>query len=126
MDFNELTNWIPAFVILTLIIIGAIYWKRSSTQYKIEALKQNVKAKKKEETFEGAITGLLDSAPKNLEQIESEIATLKAKGATPEMLARLESERDMLKLAVKYGHLAKPLGGTIGKLLEKLVGGIGN
>lgn len=125
MEINQLLDFVPLFIILTIITIGVVYWKRSSDSYRIEQLKQVTKEKKKEETFEGAIKSLLDSAPNNLKQIESEIATLKAKGATPDMLKRLESERDMLSLAVKYGHLAKPLGGTVGKILEKFVGRLG-
>ena len=71
---------------------------------------------------------------KNLAQVESEIMTIRQeaikKGMTEEqvkpLLARLESEKDLLKLASKYGHLAKPLGGSVGKILEKVLGGIGN
>ena len=51
------------------------------------------------------------------------------KGMTEEqvkpLLARLESEKDLLKLASKYGHLAKPLGSSVGKVLEKVLGGLG-
>ena len=93
------------------------------------------KIKQKEtESFSGAINEMIDSAPKNLAQVESEIMTIRQeaikKGMTEEqvkpLLARLESEKDLLKLASKYGHLAKPLGGSVGKILEKVLGGIGN
>ena len=50
-------------------------------------------------------------------------------GINPEelkiLLSRLESERDMLKFATKYGKVFKPLGGTVGKVLEKVLGGLG-
>jgi hypothetical protein len=130
---EELTPWIPVFVILAIGITGAIFWKRQSVKLQIEELKEGKKAQKKKETFGGAIEDMINTAPNNLKQIESEIATLKAnavkQGLTPEqtkeMLKRLESERDMLNLAVKYGNLAKPLAGSLGKLLEKVMGGIG-
>ena len=101
--------------------------------YKVAQVKQGKIQKKETESFSGAINEMIDSAPKNLAQVESEIMTIRGeavkKGMTEEqlkpLLARLESEKDLLKLASKYGHLAKPLGGSVGKILEKVLGGLG-
>ncbi len=120
-----LIDWIPTWVILSIITIGLLSWYRIRTGYKKEQMKAVGKEKKKGETFEGAIDSLLSSAPKNLKTIESEIETLKAKGATPDMLKRLESERDMLTYAVKYGDLAKPLIKPFGGLFTKILNSIG-
>ena len=122
---QTLIEWLPTWVILSIIFIGALTYYRMRTSYRIQQMKELGKEKKKGETFEGAIGDLLNSAPKNLKTIESEIATLKAKGATPEMLKRLESERDMLVYAVKYGDLAKPLVQPLGKFFTKILNGIG-
>ena len=101
--------------------------------YKVQEVKQGKIKQKENESFSGAINEMIDSAPKNLAQVESEIMTIRGeavkKGMTEEqlkpLLARLESEKDLLKLASKYGHLAKPLGGSVGKILEKVLGGLG-
>jgi hypothetical protein len=101
--------------------------------YKVAQVKQGKVKQKESESFSGAINEMIDSAPKNLAQVESEIMTIRANAAKQGMtedqvkplLARLESEKDLLKLASKYGHLAKPLGGSVGKILEKVLGGLG-
>ena len=129
-----LINWIPVFVVLSIVVIGLLKYASIRSRYKVTQLKQGKIAKKESESFSGAINEMIDSAPKNLAQVESEIMTIRQeaikKGMTEEqvkpLLARLESEKDLLKLASKYGHLAKPLGGSVGKILEKVLGGIGN
>ena len=129
-----LINWIPVFVVLSIVVIGLLKYASIRSRYKVTQLKQGKIAKKESESFTGAINEMIDSAPKNLAQVESEIMTIRQeaikKGMTEEqvkpLLARLESEKDLLKLASKYGHLAKPLGGSVGKILEKVLGGIGN
>jgi hypothetical protein len=129
-----LINWIPIFVVLSIVVIGLLKYAKIRATYKVSKLKQGKIQQKESESFSGAISEMIDSAPKNLAQVESEIMTIRAeavkKGLTEEqvkpLLSRLESEKDLLKLASKYGHLAKPLGGSIGKVLEKVLGGLGN
>jgi len=129
-----LINWIPVFVVLSIVVIGLLKYAKIRASYKVTKLKQGKIQQKESESFSGAINSMIDSAPSNLAQVESEIMTIRQeaikKGMTEEqvkpLLARLESEKDLLKLASKYGHLAKPLGGSVGKILEKVLGGIGN
>ena len=128
-----LITWIPVFVILSIIVIGLLKYSSIRATYKVQEVKQGKIKQKETESFSGAINEMIDSAPKNLAQVESEIMTIRGeavkKGMTEEqlkpLLARLESEKDLLKLASKYGHLAKPLGGSVGKILEKVLGGLG-
>jgi len=128
-----LITWVPVFVILSIIVIGLLKYSSIRATYKVQEVKQGKIQKKETESFSGAINEMIDSAPKNLAQVESEIMTIRGeavkKGLTEEqvkpLLARLESEKDLLKLASKYGHLAKPLGGSVGKILEKVLGGLG-
>ena len=130
---NFLITWIPVFVILTIVVIGLLKFSSIRATYKVQEVKQGKIKTKEKESFGGAISEMIDSAPKNLAQVESEIMTIRAeaikKGLTEEqvkpLLARLESEKDLLKLASKYGHLAKPLGSSVGKILEKVLGGLG-
>jgi len=130
---NFLITWIPVFVILTIVVIGLLKFSSIRATYKVQEVKQGKIKTKEKESFSGAISEMIDSAPKNLAQVESEIMTIRAeaikKGMTEEqvkpLLARLESEKDLLKLASKYGHLAKPLGSSVGKILEKVLGGLG-
>ena len=129
-----LFTWLPVFVVLSIVVIGLLKYASIRSRYKVTQLKQGKIQKKESESFSGAINEMIDSAPKNLAQVESEIMTIRQeaikKGMTEEqvkpLLARLESEKDLLKLASKSGHLAKPLGGSVGKILEKVLGGIGN
>ena len=129
-----LITWLPVFVVLSIIVIGLLKYASIRSRYKVAEVKQAKATKKESESFSGAINEMIDSAPKNLAQVESEIMTIRQeaikKGMTEEqvkpLLARLESEKDLLKLASKYGHLAKPLGGSVGRILEKVLGGIGN
>ena len=128
-----LITWVPVFVILSIIVIGLLKYSSIRATYKVQEVKQGKIKQKENESFSGAINEMLDSAPANLAQVESEIMTIRGeavkKGMTEEqlkpLLARLESEKDLLKLASKYGHLAKPLGGSVGKILEKVLGGLG-
>ena len=134
MSPEQLLDFIPYFIIIGMVIMGLAYYAKVRATYKIKQVSAINKRKKDSETFGGAINDMIDSAPKNLAQVESEIMTIRQeaikKGMTEEqvkpLLARLESEKDLLKLASKYGHLAKPLGGSVGKILEKVLGGIGN
>ena len=129
-----LFTWLPVFVVLSIIVIGLLKYAKIRASYKVTKLKQGKIQQKESESFSGAINEMIDSAPKNLAQVESEIMTIRQeaikKGMTEEqvkpLLSRLESEKDLLKLASKYGHLAKPLGGSVGKILEKVLGGLGN
>ena len=131
---NFLFTWIPVFVVLSIAVIGLLKYASIRASYKVTKLKQGKIQQKESESFSGAINEMIDSAPKNLAQVESEIMTIRQeaikKGMTEEqvkpLLSRLESEKDLLKLASKYGHLAKPLGGSVGKILEKVLGGLGN
>ena len=126
-------TWIPVFVILSIIVVGLLKYSSIRATYKVAQVKQGKVKQKESESFSGAINEMIDSAPSNLAQVESEIMTIRAnaakQGMTEEqvkpLLARLESEKDLLKLASKYGHLAKPLGGSVGKILEKVLGGLG-
>lgn len=133
MNLEELLNWIPIFVILGIILTGIILWRRASMNYRIEELKQQKAQIKKQETFEGSITDLIDTAPEKIKQVESEIMTIKReaakKGLTSEqtkaVVSRLESELDGLQYLVKYGKYAKPIIKPLGGLLEKFIGRIG-
>jgi len=130
---NFLITWVPVFVILSIVVIGLLKYSSIRATYKVQEVKQGKLKTKEKESFGGAINEMIDSAPANLAQVESEIMTIRAnaakQGMTEEqvkpLLARLESEKDLLKLASKYGHLAKPLGSSVGKVLEKVLGGLG-
>ena len=127
-EHEALINIIIPFVwlIIPLIAIGAFYKIR--TNYKIAQMKEQGKTDKKEQTLSGGITKMLNDAPKQLQQINSEIATLEEKclrekiptNKKDELLKRLYSERDMLQYAVKYGDIAKPFL----KPLDRIVGGL--
>ncbi len=127
-EHEALINIIIPFVwlIIPLIALGAFYKIR--TNYKIAQLKEQGKTDKKEQTLSGGITKMLNDAPKQLQQINSEIATLEEKclrekiptNKKDELLKRLYSERDMLQYAVKYGDIAKPFL----KPLDRIVGGL--
>ena len=90
--------------------------------------------KKKDSTIEGSLIKLIDSAPKQIEQLNSEIATIEEKGRrehlTPDqikkMTERLAQERDFLAIPAKYGDVAKPFLKTIDKVASKFLGGLGN
>ena len=104
---NFLITWVPIFVILSIVTIGLLKYAKIRSTYKVAQVKQAKTMKKESESFSGAINEMIDSAPKNLAQVESEIMTIRQeaikKGMTEEqvkpLLARLESEKDLLKLA---------------------------
>ena len=122
-------------IIYVLIPIGSfLVFCKIWYSHKIEVMKTQQKIKKQSETLESSLSKLIDDAPNNLKQINSEIATLREKAArehlTPEqtknLLARLESERSMLEYAVKYGNYAKPLIKPIDKLVSGLLAKVSN
>ena len=67
-----------------------------------------------------------------MDKIDSELATLRAQAIkerlTPDqtkaLLGRLQSERDMLAYAVKYGDMIKPFAKPIDKIASRLLGGL--
>jgi len=126
-------TWIPVFVILLIVTFGLIKFAAYRSKYKISQMNATKKIQKEKDTFQGAIGNIIDSAPAQLAQIESELHTIRMEAAknqiTPEQLKsltqRLESERDMLKLAAKYGGIVKPIAKPLGAIFEKIVGGIG-
>lgn len=121
---SMLIDYTPYWITIIILFTAFLVYYKLRINWKKEQLKGIKKENKDKESFDGAISALLNDAPKNLKTIESEIETLKAKGATPEMLKRLESERDMLNLAVRYGDLAKPLIKPLGSFLNRIVGGL--
>ncbi len=135
MTFEQmLIDWIPTWIILSIVFIGGLSYYRMRTNYKKVQMKELGKEKKNSETIDGAIGSLLNDAPKNFKQVESEIASIRAQGLkdglTEEQIhsltQRLESERDMLGFAVKYGNLAKPLLKPLSGFVTKILGGLGN
>ena len=134
MTFEQmLIDWTPTWVILSILIIGFIAYYRFRVNYKKAQLTQQKTDQKKNETFEGAIGGMLRDAPKNLTQVESEIASIEAQGKKDgvpkeqieKLTQRLNSEKDMLTYAVKYGDMAKPLLKPVGLIINKILGSIG-
>lgn len=117
------------WLIIPLVALVAIYKVR--TNYKIVQMKTQDKLDKKEQTVEGSINKFFHEAPATLDKIDSELATLKAQAIkerlTPEqtkkMLGRLQSERDMLVYAVKYGDMIKPFVKPIDKIVNRLLSG---
>ena len=77
---TELTDflftWIPVFIILGFLIIGLLCFVKIRSVKQIVQIKEEKKERKKEETFAGSISKMIDDAPKNLKQIESDIATI--------------------------------------------------
>ncbi len=118
------------FVWLIIPLTAILIAFKIRTNYKIAQVKQQGKEDKKEESISGSINKFINDAPKQLKQIESEIATIQEKGRReriPEdqikkLTERLESEKDMLSYAVKYGGMAKPLIKPFDKIITKLLG----
>jgi len=118
------------FVWLIIPLTAILIAFRIRTNYKIAQMKQQGKQDAKEETISGSINSFFNSAPKQLEQLDSELATLRAQAIkehlTPEqtkaLLGRLQSERDMLVYAVKYGKMVKPFIKPFDKIATKLIG----
>ena len=92
VEFSEV---LPLFYV-SIPVIGLLVWYKIRSSQQIFKMKEHNKNAKKEQTVEGSIDKLIDNAPENLKQIESEIATLKSKGCTPDQLKRLEQEKQLL------------------------------
>ena len=120
VEFSEV---LPLFYV-SIPVIGLLVWYKIRSSQQIFKMKEKNKSAKKEQTVEGSIDKLIDNAPENLKQIESEIATLKSKGCTPDQLHRLEQEKQLLELATRYGDFAKPLIKPVSKILNSVIGGI--
>ena len=120
VEFSEV---LPLFYV-SIPVIGLLVWYKIRSSQQIFKMKEKNKSAKKEQTVEGSIDKLIDNAPENLKQIESEIATLKSKGCTPDQLKRLEQEKQLLDLATRYGDFAKPLIKPVSKILNSVIGGI--
>ncbi len=124
---------ITPFVWLIIPCITVIVIFKIRTTYKIAQIKNDTKIKKGEETLSGSISKMLNDAPNQLKQIESEIMTIEAncrKQGIPddkkkELLARLNSEKDMLTYATKYGQVVKPFLKPLDKIANKFLGGLG-
>jgi|TARA_R100001244_G_scaffold93170_1_gene70155 esterase/lipase len=122
-------DFIP-FIWLVIPLIFVVIAFKIRTNYKIEQLKQSNKQVKNESTISGGITKMIKDAPNNLQQIESEIATIQQKCKNEmippekekELLSRLNSERDMLMYATKYGNVVipflKPIDNIFGGLMK--------
>ena len=118
------------FLWIIIPITGLCVFYKIRTNYKIEQLKVQGKEDKKEQTVAGSIHTFINHAPKQLEQIKSEIATIRSQGLRDhlteeqikKLVQRLESERDMLEYAVKYGAMAKPFIKPFDKIVNKLLG----
>ena len=116
------------WIIIPMIGLVALYKVR--TNYKIEQLKSQGKIEKAEQTISGSINTFISNAPKQYEQIKSEIATIRAQGLKDhlseeqikKLTQRLESEQDMLQYAVKYGSMAKPFIKPFDKIVTNLLG----
>ncbi len=132
MELFDVLPHLMNFIYISIPIIGFCVWYKIRISYKISQLKQKKRIEKSEEGIEGSITKMIDNAPNQLKQIESEIATLQQKalkeGLTPEqtksLLGRLESERDMLSYAVKYGGIAKKFAKPADVIFNKFLGGL--
>lgn len=130
-DNLQFSDLIPV-IALIIFVTGAIAWYKIRTSYKILQMKEVTKAKKKESTFEGTLEKMIDDAPAQLQQINSELATIHEKARrenlTEQQLksltSRLESEKTMLEYATKYGEVAKmfvkPIGGFVNKITNSL------
>ena len=122
-------DFIP-FIWLVIPLIFVVIAFKIRTNYKIEQLKQSNKQAKNESTISGGISKMIKDAPQNLQQIESEIATIQQKCKNEmippekekELLSRLNSERDMLMYATKYGNVVipflKPIDNIFGGLMK--------
>ena len=132
-EHDILINIIVPFVWLIIPIIGLLAWFKMRTTYKIEQMKQEKKISKSEETLSGSINKMINDAPKQLKQINSEIVTIEEKckrerideKTKNELLSRLYSERDMLSYATKYGGVVKPFLKPLDKIANKFLGNLG-
>ena len=123
-------DWLPYWITLGIVSIVLIAWYKIRTSYKITQAKEEGKINKKEESFEGSVLKMLKDSPSQLKQIDSEIATIEEKArrenltpeATKNLLSRLNSERDMLSYAVKYGGFIKPFVKPADKIINNILG----
>ncbi len=132
-EHQAILDIIIPFVWLIIPIIGLLAWFKMRTTYKIEQLKQENKLSKSEETLSGSISKMLNDAPKQLKQVNSEIVSIEEKcrrenlpeKTKNELLSRLYGERDMLSYGVKYGGVVKPFLKPLDKIANKFLGGLG-
>lgn len=116
------------WIIIPCITVAILFHIR--TKYKIEQLKAGKKAQKEDETIAGGLRKLIDGAEGNIKQIDSEIATIQATGRKQgrtdkeikELVARLNSERDMLMFPAKYGNQMKPFLKPLDLIVNNLLG----
>lgn len=132
MSLEEtIITWLPYWITIVIVGIVIIAWFRIRTNYKIAQVKQEGKLKKNEESIAGSINKLIDDAPNNIRQIESEILTIeqaaRKQGRTQsqidELTSRLKSERDMLNFPAKYGKQMKPFLKPLDRIVNKVLGG---
>ena len=130
MIHNEILPFI--WLIIPCITIAVLFKIRTS--YKIAQLKALGIEKKKESSIEGSLMKLIDDAPKQIEQIDREIANSRINAQktvmTPDQLKgsieKIHSEKDMLMIPAKYGEVAKPFLKTIDKVASNFLKGFGN
>ncbi len=134
MNEQQIIDIIVPMIWIIIPITAILLFFRIRTNYKIEQLKVEKKIKKGEETISGSINKLLTDAPNNLKQINSEIATIEEKcrrehipeAKQKELLSRLNSEKDMLTFATRYGDTVKPFLKPIDKIANRLLGSWAN
>lgn len=114
-------EFMPIIWVSVLSTIGIIFYKIRSNSKEKER-KDQIRAKKEGVTLSGGLIKIIDEAPQTIQRLEEEIEYLKKKGATPEQLKKLESERDMLNLAAKYGAPLKAIAPITDKLIGKFSG----
>lgn len=133
MQEQQIIDIVIPFLWLTIPLIALISFYKIRVNYKVQQMKIDNKESKKAETISGGISKMINDAPAQLKQLDSELATLnqraKEQNLTPDQLkqmtSRLNQERDMLQYAVKYGDLAKPFLKPIDKILNNFLGKMG-
>ena len=133
MQEQQIIDIVIPFLWLTIPLIALISFYKIRVNYKVQQMKIDNKESKKAETISGGISKMINDAPSQLKQLDSELATLnqraKEQNLTPDQLkqmtSRLNQERDMLQYAVKYGDLAKPFLKPIDKILNNFLGKMG-
>ncbi len=134
MNEQQILDIAVPMIWIIIPITALLLFFRIRTNYKIEQLKVEKKIQKGEETISGSINKLINDAPKNLKQIESEIATIEEKckregideAKQKELLSRLNSEKDMLIFATRYGGTVKPFLKPLDKIANRFLGGWAN
>lgn len=133
MNEQQIINIVVPLIYVIIPIIGLIAFYRIRTNYKIAQLKEEKKIKKSEESLSGGISKMINDAPAQLKQIESEIATIEEKclreklpeTTKKELLSRLYQERDLLRYATKYGNVVQPFLKPIDKIVNNLLSKVG-